>query len=122
MRNDCGNTMSFLDYFKSLKQPEHRLAWAVAIAADTLQIVAFPFFAEGGLSPADSLLDLMVGYVLIRLLGWHWAFLPTIAAELIPGAALFPTWTAAVWFVTRQRVHSGDPEILPPGPAPERRH
>ena len=67
--------MSFLDYFKSLKQPEHRLAWAVAIAA-----------------------------------------------ELIPGADLFPTWTAAVWFVTRQRVHSGEPEILPPGPAPERRH
>jgi len=113
--------MSFLDYFKSLKEPEHRLAWAVAIAADTLQIAAFPFFAEGGLSPADSLLDLVVGFVLIRLLGWHWAFLPTLAAELIPGADLFPTWTAAVWFVTRQRVNAKDVEILPPGPAPEPR-
>jgi hypothetical protein len=119
--------MPFLDYFKSLKQPEHRLAWAVAIAADTLQIAAFPFFAEGGLSPADSLLDLIVGVVLIRLLGWHWAFLPTLAAELIPGADLFPTWTAAVWFVTRQQVKANsnsnpkDVEILPPGPAPEPR-
>jgi hypothetical protein len=115
--------MPFLDYFKSLKQPEHRLAWAVAIAADTLQITAFPFFVEGGLSPADSLLDLIVGFVLIRLLGWHWAFLPTLAAELIPGADLFPTWTAAVWFVTRQKVNasSKDVEILPPGPAPEPR-
>ncbi|MGB9202760.1 MAG: hypothetical protein WCB94_02170 [Terriglobales bacterium] len=37
--------MSFLEYFKSLKEPEHRLAWAVAIAADALQIAAFPFFA-----------------------------------------------------------------------------
>ena len=120
--------MSFLTYFNSLKAPEQRLAWAVAIAADALQIVAFPFFAEGGVSPADSLLDLIVAFALIRLLGWHWAFLPTLAAELIPGADLFPTWTAAVWFVTRQQVKannnpdssssSQDPEILPPGPAP----
>lgn len=119
--------MSFFDYFKSLKEPEHRLAWAIAIAADTLQIAAFPFFAEGGASPADSLLDLIVGFFMIRLLGWHWAFLPTLAAELIPGADLFPTWTAAVWFVTRQKVaehsssNSTEPEILPPGPAPEPR-
>ncbi len=124
--------MSFLTYFNSLKEPEQRLAWAVAIAADALQIAAFPFFVEGGISPADSLLDLIVAFVLIRLLGWHWAFLPTLAAELVPGADLFPTWTAAVWFVTRQQVkannnssfnsssssNSNDPEILPPGPAP----
>jgi hypothetical protein len=115
-----------LDYFKLLKEPEHRAAWAVAITADALQIAAFPFFAEGGVSPADSLLDLVVGVTMIRLLGWHWAFLPTLAAELIPGADLFPTWTAAVWFVTRQQVKANsnsdsnqEPEILPPGPAPE---
>jgi hypothetical protein len=122
--------MSLLYYFKSLK-PEHRLAWVVAIAADVLQIVAFPLFVEGGMSPADSALDLIVAFVMIRLLGWHWAFLPTAAAKLIPAADLFPTWTAAVWFVTRQRVsasseassnpNSKDPEILPPGPAPEPR-
>jgi hypothetical protein len=114
--------MSFLDYFKSLKAPEHRIAWVVAIAADTLQIAAFPFFAEGAMSPADSLLDLIVAFVLIRLLGWHWAFLPTLAAELIPGADLFPTWTAAVWFVTRQKINAKEVEILPPGPAPQPRH
>jgi len=129
--------MSLLDYFKSLKAPEHRLAWAVAIAADVLQIAAFPLFVEGAMSPADSVLDLIVAFVMIRLLGWHWAFLPTAAAKLIPAADLFPTWTAAVWFVTRQRLsanpedsynsdsnsssNSKDPEILPPGPAPEPR-
>src|SRR5271157_6515416 len=105
--------MSFLDYFQSLKAG-HRLAWAVAIAADALQIVAFPLFVEGAISPADSVLDLIVAFVLIRLLGWHWAFLPTLAAELIPGLDLFPTWTAAVWYVTRQRMNSEEPEILPP--------
>jgi hypothetical protein len=115
----------FFDYFKSLKEPEHRLAWIVAIAADALQIAAFPLFVEGGISPADSALDLIVAFVMIRLLGWHWAFLPTAAAKLVPGADLFPTWTTAVWFVTRQRVKadsssgSKDVEILPPGPAPE---
>src|SRR5271168_635781 len=116
--------MSSLDYFNSLK-PEHRLAWIVAIAADALQIAAFPLFVEGGVSPADSALDLVVAFVMIRLLGWHWAFLPTAAAKLVPGADLFPTWTTAVWFVTRQRVKadssssSKEVEILPPGPAPE---
>ncbi len=104
--------MSFLDYFKSLK-PEHRLAWAVAIAADALQIAAFPLFAEGAMSPADSALDLIVAFVMIRLLGWHWAFLPTAAAKLIPGADLFPTWTAAVWFVTRHRVNVGERRFCP---------
>lgn len=109
--------MSLWDYFKSLK-PEHRFAWAIAICADALQIAAFPFFAEGGVSPADSVLDIIVAFFLIRLLGWHWAFLPSLAAELIPGADLFPTWTAAVWFVTRRQVREGEQEVLPPGPAP----
>jgi hypothetical protein len=133
------------NYFNSLKTPKQRVAWTIAIAADALQIAAFPLFAEGGLSPADSLLDIAVAFLMIRLLGWHWAFLPTLATELIPGADLFPTWTAAVWFVTRQQgkadthadgrsdfeanayadsasnSRSSEPEILPPGPAPQPR-
>jgi hypothetical protein len=130
--------MSLFDQFKSIQEPELRLAWAIAIAADALQIAALPFFVEGAVSPADSLLDLAVGFIMIRLLGWHWAFLPSFAAKLIPGADLFPTWTSAVWFVTRHKMsatsadssftpnsnsgsHSQEVEILPPGPAPEPR-
>jgi hypothetical protein len=41
--------MSFLERFKSIKDPEQRIAWAVAIAADALQIAAFPLFVEGEL-------------------------------------------------------------------------
>lgn len=111
-------TIDFLDTFKS---PQHRLAWLVAIAADAIQIVALPLFVEGGLSPADVLLDLTVAAILFRLLGWHWALLPTLVAELIPGFDLFPTWTAAVFYVTHQHIRSLEPEILPPGPAPARR-
>jgi hypothetical protein len=106
------------DYLKSIKSPELRLAWLIAIAVDAIQIGALPLFVAGGLSPADALLDVLAGVLLIQLLGWHWAFLPTIAAELIPGFDLFPTWTAAVFFVTRQQVQTGAVEILPPGPAP----
>jgi hypothetical protein len=113
--------VKLFDFLKSVKAPEHRLAWLVAIAVDAIQIGALPLFAPGGLSPADTALDALAALVLIQLLGWHWAFLPTIAAELVPGFDLFPTWTAAVFFVTRQQVHSGEPEILPPGPAPARR-
>jgi hypothetical protein len=110
--------MKLREIWKSLKTPEHRLAWMVAILADALQIGAFPLFAEGALSPADTVLDILVAALLIRLLGWHWAFLPSLAAELLPGFDLFPTWTAAVFFVTRAQVKPGEPEILPPGPAP----
>lgn len=112
------------NFLKSIKTPELRLAWAVAIIADALQILAFPLFAEGGLSPADGALDLIVAVVLTRLLGWHWAFLPSLAVELVPGLDLFPTWTAAVFYVTRQIPaetegrKTSEPEILPPGPAP----
>lgn len=113
--------MKLFNFLKGIKSPTHRLAWLVAIAADAIQIVALPMFAPGILSPVDAVLDAAAAVVLIELLGWHWAFLPTLAAELVPGLDLFPTWTAAVFFVTRQQVRTGEPEILPPGPAPARR-
>ena len=73
----------------------------LAIAADVAQIVVFPLFVGGAASPGDDALDLRVAGVMVRLLGWHWAFLPTFFAELVPGLDLVPTWTAAVFFATR---------------------
>ncbi len=80
-----------------------RLAWIIAIAADALQIVLLPVFGMGGISPLVDGLDIVMAIVMIVLLGWHLAFLPTVIAELIPGLGLFPTWTAAVFFVTRMK-------------------
>ena len=77
-------------------------AMILAIAADALQIFVFPFFAEGALSPADDILDLAVAAVLVRLLGWHWEFLPAFAGELVPGVHLVPFWTLAVANVYRK--------------------
>ncbi len=80
-----------------------RAAMMLAIIADALQIVVFPLFAGGALSPADDVLDLAVAAVLVRLLGWHWEFLPAFLAELVPGVDLVPFWTLAVANVYRKR-------------------
>jgi hypothetical protein len=74
----------------------------LAIIADALQIVIFPVFVEGALSPADDILDFGIAAVLVRLLGWHWEFLPAFAAELVPGVDLVPFWTLAVANVYRK--------------------
>jgi len=43
-------------------------------------------------------------------------------AEVIPGLDMFPTWTAAVFFVTRSQAPLSpvEPEILPPERIPSR--
>ena len=79
-----------------------RAAMILAMAADALQIVVFPLFAEGALSPADDVLDVAVAAVLVHLLGWHWEFLPAFLAELVPGVDLVPFWTLAVVNVYRK--------------------
>jgi hypothetical protein len=78
-----------------------RVARAIAIAADVAQIVVFPVFAAGGISPWDDVLDVAVAGLMTWLIGWHWAFLPTFVSELVPFWDLVPTWTAAVFFATR---------------------
>lgn len=77
-------------------------AMILAVAADALQIFVLPFFAEGALSPADDILDLAVAAILVRLVGWHWEFLPAFAGELVPGVDLVPFWTFAVMNVYRK--------------------
>jgi hypothetical protein len=79
-----------------------RAAMILAIIADALQIVVFPLFVEGALSPADDILDLAIGGTLVHLLGWHWEFLPSFFAKLVPGVDLVPFWTMAVANVYRK--------------------
>ena len=77
-------------------------AMVLAIIADALQIVVFPSFVEGALSPADDLLDFGVAALLVQLLGWHWEFLPSFLSKLVPGVDLIPFWTLAVASVYRK--------------------
>jgi hypothetical protein len=65
-----------------------------------VQIGLAPLFGEGFASPFNDVLDVVVAAVLIRLLGFHWALLPTLAAEALPALDLAPTWTASVLLMT----------------------
>ncbi len=78
-----------------------RTAWILAITTDALQLGLF--LPSVGLSSlVNNVVDVGLALVLWRLLGWHWAFLPTAVAELIPFLELVPTWTLAVAVATRR--------------------
>lgn len=77
-------------------------ALLLAVGADALQLFVMPLFSEGALSPFDDVLDIVMAVVMVRLLGWHWEFLPAFAAELMPGVDLVPFWTLAVGNVYRK--------------------
>jgi hypothetical protein len=80
------------------------LARGIALAADALQITIFPAFVQGILSPLNAALDVLVMLLLILLVGWHIAFVPTFIVEQVPFADLAPTWTVAVWIATRRAI------------------
>jgi hypothetical protein len=80
-----------------------RAAFALAIAADLVQMAIFPLFIEGAASPADDILDLAVAGALSSLLGFNWEFLPSFLAKLVPGVDFIPLWTMAVANVYRRR-------------------
>lgn len=83
------------------------LAFAIAIIADVIQFPITAVEATGFFSIPGELADFMVdGVVMVAttmLLGFHWALLPSLFVELVPGLDLLPTWTACVAFVVWQR-------------------
>jgi hypothetical protein len=107
---------------KPISKARLRAAWIIAIVVDALQIgmqATGPFQIL-----LDWPLDLLTGALMLWLLGFHWAFLPTLFAEAVPWLDVVPTWTIAVGIATRGQgaeVHTQtaapkviNPEILPP--------
>jgi hypothetical protein len=92
--------------------PKFRTAMMLAIAADALQLVVFPMFVEGAFSPADDALDLALAALMTHLLGWHWEFLPSFFAKLVPGVDLVPFWTIAVANVWRKTKRAANAEKM----------
>jgi hypothetical protein len=88
-----------------------RIALAVAALADAIQLGMFPVFAEGALSVPDDVLDAVVAVALLAILGPRWTLVGALGLELVPGVALFPTWTA---FVLTVRSEAAPPKQLPP--------
>ncbi len=72
------------------------IALAIAGVADAIQLGFFPIFGEGALSIPDDALDALVAVLLLVTLGRRWRLVAALAIELVPGVALFPTWTAFV--------------------------
>jgi len=102
-RKMCGKQADMIfDADITANRLRFRVAFLLAIIADALQIAIFPLFVEGAESPAADILDLGVGAVLAYLLGWHWEFLPSFLAKLVPGVDLVPFWTMAVTNVYRK--------------------
>jgi hypothetical protein len=89
------------------------IARGIAVVVDLVQWALLPV----SLTPWNGAIDAATGLVMVALVGWHWAFLPTFVAELVPFVDLVPTWTLAVTFATRGRV-AADPGLKPPGQAP----
>jgi hypothetical protein len=89
------------------------IARGIALAVDVVQWGLVPVT----MTPLNAAIDVATGLSMVALVGWHWAFLPTFAAELVPFVDLVPTWTLAVTFATRGRV--AEAAVLPPpGQAP----
>jgi hypothetical protein len=94
---------ALLSSFQSpvLTQERVRLAYAVAVTTDVLQLLLGPF----GWAGADELLDVTAMILTWRLLGFHPLLLPTFALEFLPVADMLPTWTGCVAIVVALRKH-----------------
>src|SRR4029077_1424522 len=91
-----------------------RLAYAVAVLTDLLQLLMGPL----GWAGADEVLDVVAMILTWRLIGFHPLLLPTFALEFIPLADMLPTWTGCVAIVIalRKRQQARTSPVLPPGP------
>lgn len=69
-----------------------RAAYTIAIATDLIQLILGPF----GWAFADQALDIAAMILISRVLGFHFALLPTFALEFLPLTDMLPTWTGCV--------------------------
>jgi hypothetical protein len=95
-----------------------RRAWiarGLAVFVDLAQVALLP--AE--LTPLNNGIDVATGIAMVALVGWHWAFLPTFLAEMIPFVDLVPSWTLAVMIATRGRIADAPPTVVVEPPPPD---
>ena len=92
---------------RPLSRTRIRVAWAIALTVDAIQV---PAAAAGPLGWfLDVGLDVITMAVMWGLLGFHWAFLPSFLTEWVPYLNLAPLWTLAVAISTRGRGEGGPP-------------
>jgi hypothetical protein len=86
------------------------LALGVAAIVDVVQMsVASGVTIEGAMSPVEWAIDIGTALVLVLILGWNWRLALAFGLELVPGVALFPSWTALVF--TFAATSGGVPDV-----------
>ena len=75
------------------------LAFAVALAADGIQVLLGPL----GWAFFDEIIDVITMIATGLLIGFHPLLLPTFVVEFIPIVDMLPTWTACVALVVTLR-------------------
>lgn len=90
--------------------PSRRKNWALFVAgiSDLTQVLFLPAFAEGAASPFEVALDAMTALIIMLIVGFKWRLAVALAAELVPGVDLFPTWTAMVLSLPVEAKHPVD--------------
>src|ERR1700674_429286 len=91
-----------------------RLAFAIAVTVDVLQLALGPI----GWAFADEILDVVAMILTWRVLGFHPLLLPTFALEFLPIADWLPTWTGCVAIVVALRRRQQGPPPEPPAAGP----
>lgn len=100
---DCRcRIMQYVDAVRTVSSIRIKVARAIAICADLVQIGLPMVFGEGFLSPFQDAVDVVVCITLSLLVGWHFAFLPSFVVKLVPLVDLAPTWTIAIFVATRK--------------------
>ena len=89
-----------------------RLACAVAITADAIQVLLGPL----GWVFADEVIDIIAMIVAIKTIGFHPLLLPTFLIEFVPGIDMLPTWTGCVALVVALRRKQQPAQPPPEGP------
>ena len=84
------------------------IAIGIAVVSDALQVALFPLAIEGALSPGELALDVVTALAMMLVLGFQWRLLAVFGIELIPGVALFPSWTAMALLLPTRK----EPEII----------
>jgi hypothetical protein len=91
-----------------------RIAWVAAVIVDSLQLITAPAEGTGPVAwVVEAGVDLVTMGVMMFLVGFHWAFLPSFVTKLLPFIDLAPTWTLALFISTR-----GHRKVAPPKTSP----
>ena len=98
----------------ALTRQRVRIAYAVAVTVDVLQLLLGPL----GWAFADEILDVVAMILIWRVIGFHLLLLPTFALEFLPLADMLPTWTGCVAIVVVLRRRQQAIASPPPTPGP----